>query len=121
MAGPDGLRARPPSAVATAGDAVARAQGLGAVADAGLHGGRVDPRRGGSRLTLRSDELVPGAAVSGTVDVGAAAVVAHLAVGGRGVPPTTVEVTWPTTGGAAVARATGTSGGVAVAGSGPAP
>ncbi len=116
----DGLRAAA-AAVAAAGDAVARAQGIGSVADAGLHGGTVVPGRSTGRLTLVSDQLVPGVAVSGTVAVRATTVVASLTVAGPGVPRTSVRVTWPTTGAGAVARVTGTARGVALDGSCPAP
>jgi hypothetical protein len=117
---PDVLRAAA-AAVATAGDAVARSLAIGAVPDSGLHGGTVVPTRGGSRLTLASDALVPGVPVSGTVDARANRVVAELAVSGPGVPATSVTVTWPTSGVGAVATVSGTSGGVPVRGACPAP
>ena len=116
----DGLRAAA-AAVATAGDAVARSQGIGTVPDVGLHGGTVVPSRSGSRLTLASDALVPGVAVTGTVDLRPADVVARLQVSGAGVPATSVTVTWPTSGGGAVATVSGTSGGAVVSGAVPAP
>ena len=68
--------------VATAGDAVARSEGIGAVPDVGLHGGTVRPGLGGDRLVLVGDQLVPGVAVSGTVHVGATTVTAWFD-GGR--------------------------------------
>ena len=45
--------------------------------------------RAGTRLTLAGDQLVPGVAVSGTVDVGPATVTAVLTVAGTGLPPAT--------------------------------
>lgn len=116
----DGLRAAA-AAVATAGDAVTRSLGIGAVPDVGLHGGTVVPTRGASRLTLASDALVPGIAVSGTVEVRATLVVATLSVSGSGAPATMVTVTWPTSGAGAVATVSGTSDGMPIRGSCPAP
>lgn len=109
------------AAVATAGDAVARVQGIGAVPDVGLYGGTVVPARAGTRLTLAGDQLVPGVAVSGTVDVGPATVTAVLTVAGTGLPPTSLSASWPAGSGVATATVTGISGGVAVAGTCPAP
>jgi hypothetical protein len=107
--------------VATAGDAVARVEAIGVVADAGLHGGTVVPARGGNRLTLTGDQLVPGVAVSGTVGVGPTDTVASLTVDAPGVPSTSVRVTWPTAGPGAQAQVTGTAGGMPLAGVCPAP
>ena len=119
-AGPGGLQAAS-AAVLTAGDALARVQGIGAVPDAGLHGGTVVPSRGGSRLTLTADQLVPGLAVSGSVVVGPTTVTAALTVDGPGVPTTSVSASWPVTGTGAPAQVSGTSGGVTVVGTCPAP
>jgi len=116
----DGLRAAS-AGIATAGDAVARVQAIGAVPDAGLHGGSVVSSRGGARLTLVSDSLVPGVAVSGTVDVRAGRVAARLTVSGPGVPATTVTISWPTSGAGAVATVSGTSDGTPLVGTCPAP
>ncbi len=107
--------------VATAGDAVARAAGIGAVLDAGLHGGTVRPSGGGDRLTLIGDQLVPGVGVSGTVRVGATAVTAHLSIVGPGGRAIAVTTSWPQIGAAAVAQVTGTAGGRMLAGTCPAP
>jgi len=109
------------AAVATAGDAVARVQAIGDVPDVGLHGGSVVPGRGGTRLMLTGDQLVPGVVVSGTIDVGPTDVVASLTVGGAGVPSTSVRVSWPTSGAGADAQVTGIGDGVTLVGSCPAP
>jgi len=108
-------------AVATAGDAVAREQAIGAVPDAGLHGGSVTVAGGGSRLTLAGDRLVPGVAVSGTVVVGSTVTMATLTVAGPAVPSTSLRATWPTTGAGGYAQVTGTAGGRALVGTCPAP
>jgi hypothetical protein len=68
--------------VATAGDAVARVSGIGAVGDIGLYGGSVAPARGGGQLRLTGDRFVPGVSVSGTVTVGATSAIAQLIVTG---------------------------------------
>lgn len=109
------------AAVATAGDAIARVEAIGAVADAGLHGGSVVPSRGGARLTLVGDQLVPGVALSGTVDVRAGGVVAVLTVTSAATPAVAVRATWSASGPSAVATVTGTAGGVPVDGTCPAP
>lgn len=117
---PDGLRTAA-AAAATAGDAVARARGIGAIPDVGLHGGTVVPSRGGSRLTLSRDQLIPGVSVSGAVDIGSVSVSATLLVVGPGVPMTSVQVRWHLDGTHGVARVSGTSGGLPVAGTCPIP
>ena len=106
--------------MATAGDAVARVQGIGAVPDVGLYGGTVvrtgrhppHPRRRPTRTGRRR---------LGTVDVGPATVTAVLTVAGTGLPPTSLSASWPAGSGVAAATVTGISGGVAVAGTCPAP
>jgi pimeloyl-ACP methyl ester carboxylesterase len=120
QAPPDGLRLAA-AGVATAGDAVARSEGIGAVHDVGLHGGTVRPRGSGNRLDLVGDRLVPGVAVSGTVHVGATVVTAHLTVVGPGGASAEVEATWPVTGPSAAAQLSGSAGGRTLAATCPAP
>jgi pimeloyl-ACP methyl ester carboxylesterase len=108
-------------AVATAGDAVARVSGIGAVDDIGLHGGSVVPTRGGNLLALAGDWFVPGVPVSGTVTVGTTAAVARLTVTGPDGVMATVTVRWPLAGGAAAAQVSGTVGGAVLIGSRSAP
>jgi len=109
------------AAVATAGDAVARVSGIGAVGDVGLHGGSVVPARGGSQLRLIGDQFVPGVSVSGTVTVNGTTVDARLMVSGPHGATAPVTVRWPLAGGAAEAQVNGTAGGAVVVGSCPAP
>ena len=98
------------AAVATAGDAVARSEGIGAVRDVGLHGGSVQPR-GGSELELNGDQLVPGVAVTGTVHVGPGLVTAQLSVVGPSGSTVDVEASWPPIGVTTAAQVSGTVGG----------
>jgi hypothetical protein len=86
------------AAVDTAGDAVIRSEAVGAPRDTGLHGGQIISAAGGSRLTLISDQLVPGVSVSGTVTVHGNTATAELTVsspaGGRATVSESVEATW---------------------------
>ena len=109
------------AAVATAGDAVARSQGIGAVRDAGLHGGTVRTTGSGDHLTLAGDQLVPGVAVSGTVRVGETVVTALLGVVGPSGRSVDLTASWPVTGATAVAQVTATAGGRAFTATCPAP
>jgi hypothetical protein len=109
------------AAVATAGDAVARTEGIGAVRDVGLHGGTVRPGSSGDHLTLVADQLVPGVAVTGTVHVGATTVTARLTATGPGGTSVDVDASWPPLGAAAVAQVTGSAAGRVLAGTCPAP
>jgi pimeloyl-ACP methyl ester carboxylesterase len=119
-AAPDALRLAA-AAVATAGDAVARAEGIGTARDAGLHGGTVRAHAGAHGLELRADQLVPGVAVTGTVTTGAGVVTARLRVAGPGGRSVEVDASWPSIGVAGAARISGTAGGRVLVGTCPAP
>jgi pimeloyl-ACP methyl ester carboxylesterase len=90
------------AAVDTAGDAIARYESVGASPDAGLYGGSVTAAASGLSFRLRSDSLVPGVAVSGTVTIHGSTVSAVLSArgpGGAGI--SRVTATWAMYGGAA--------------------
>jgi len=97
------------AAVATAGDALARAAVIGDVPDVGLHGGSVAPHGAGSTLQMTGDELVPGVAVSGTVRAGPATVTAVLSVVAPNGGVVSVQATWPTAGVGQPAQLTGST------------
>jgi pimeloyl-ACP methyl ester carboxylesterase len=116
------------AAVQTAGDAVTRWTAIEAKRDAGLHGGSVTVSRGGTLLTLKHDQLVPGVAVSGTVELRRSpaasdgeTAVARLTTHARGLAPASLSAVWTTAGAGASAQVTGSVGGQALAGSMPAP
>jgi pimeloyl-ACP methyl ester carboxylesterase len=116
------------AAVATAGDAVTRSRAIEATEDSGLAGGSVTVAHGGSQLRLRSDQLVPGVKVSGTVSLSPAPIladgdeaVAHLTVLSAGVPSSSFTVAWTTAGANALAEVEGEVAGRSVTGTTPAP
>ncbi|HUA75852.1 MAG TPA: alpha/beta fold hydrolase [Solirubrobacteraceae bacterium] len=116
------------AAVQTAGDAVTRWSAIEAKHDQGLHGGSVTASHGGALLTLKRDRLVPGVAVSGTVELrhnpvaGAGeTAVARLTVHAAGLPKASLDAIWTTAGAGAVAQVTGSVGGQALGGTMPAP
>ena len=108
------------TAVATAGDALARYLAIGAAVDHGLHGGTALTRRGGRLITLDRDALVPKVPVSGTVSVSATAVSATVTAR-SGRTSATFELTWPLSGTDAVAQVSGTSSHTTVSGTTDAP
>jgi hypothetical protein len=90
------------AAVDTAGDALARYASVGASPDAGLYGGTATAAASGLSFRLRSDSLVPGVAVSGTVTIRGSVVFAVLSAHGPGgVAISRVTATWALYGGAA--------------------
>lgn len=116
------------AAVATAGDAVARALATEAPRDHGLFGGTATTASGAATITLHGDRLLADAAVSGTLELRAAAneldgiaVVADLTVVAGGGVPASFTVSWTTGGAGARAIVSGEVGGEAVEGSLPAP
>ncbi|HMD45634.1 MAG TPA: alpha/beta fold hydrolase [Acidimicrobiales bacterium] len=108
------------AAVETAADASYREAELGLKADVGLHGGTVRYRNGGASAVLAGDQLVPGVAVSGTLEEssgtasGALTVVAGAGLG-------TLAVSWPLAGPAPLARVTGSVDGQPLVATLPAP
>lgn len=96
------------AAVDTAGDAVTRWESVGDSPDAGLYGGSFTASASGAVLTLVRDELVPGAAVSGTVRISGTTVRAVLTVPGLAGH---IVASWPLYGGSARARVTLPGGG----------
>ena len=119
-AGPEDLRLAA-AAVATAGDAEARLEAIGAIADVGLHGGTIRPADHGSRLALHGDELVPGVAVSGTVVLGSGTDSARLVVTVAGTTALSVDAVWPASGPGDTAKVTGGAGELVLAGTTAAP
>ena len=116
------------AAVSTAGDAIARYQAIEAKRDRGLAGGSVTAAKGGTLLTLRRDQLVPGVAVSGSVSLGpdpapedGETVLATLTVKAPGVRSASFTATWTTSGADAQVQLVGAVGDQPVAGSMPAP
>jgi pimeloyl-ACP methyl ester carboxylesterase len=109
------------AAVQTAGDAVARYESVGASPDAGLYGGRMTASASGDKLTLASDELVPGVKVSGTVRIGAATITADLSAKTLGLAIATIKGSWPLYGGSARAAVTLSLGAMTASGSTSAP
>jgi pimeloyl-ACP methyl ester carboxylesterase len=116
------------AAISTAGDAVSRYTAIEASLDHGLAGGTVAAGHDGSLLTLRRDQLVPGVAVSGTVELtpdpipsDGDAALAKLTVKAPGLGAASFIATWTTAGAGAVAQIVGTVGGQSVAGTMPAP
>ena len=84
--------------------------------------------KGGRRLTLSHDQLIPGVAVSGSLLLSAAAIpedgetaVATLTVSVPGSKPAPFTATWTTSGADALARVAGTVAGSGVSGTMPAP
>jgi pimeloyl-ACP methyl ester carboxylesterase len=132
---PAGAGTRSPAAlrlasavVATAGDAVARHEAIGASLDRGLYGGQVTVGGGGATLTLTGDQLVPGVAVSGTIRLSSApdpldgqSVLAQLTATAPGVRAASFTAGWTTQGAGAQAQIAGTVGAEPVAGTLPAP
>jgi len=115
------------AAVSTAADAVARHAASELRADDGLEGGSVTASQAGTLLTLKSDQLIPGVAVSGTVKLAPAAIPADgqtalvsLTTSASGLKPGSFTASW-TTDGPGVAQILGTVGGESVTGSMPAP
>ncbi len=116
------------AAVSTAGDAVVREQAIEAKLDHGLAGGSVSASHGGSLLTLKRDQLIPGVAVSGTVQLTPSPIategepaVASLTVSAPGARGASFTARWTTAGTAARAQVEGSVGKQSVSGSMPAP
>lgn len=116
------------AAVATAGDAIVRYDATEAKRDHGLAGGTVTAAREGAQLTLKRDELVPGVAVSGTVELTPSAIasdgqtaVATLSVRTAGMGAASLKASWTTAGAGAQAQVLGAVGKQSVAGTMPAP
>ena len=116
------------AAVSTAGDAVVREQAIEAKLDHGLAGGSVSATHGGSLLTLKRDQLIPGVAVSGTVQLTPSPIategetaVPTLTVSAPGAHGASFTARWTTAGTAARAQVEGSVGKQAVSGSMPAP
>jgi hypothetical protein len=106
------------AAVATAGDAVARFNDMAGVLDHGLHGGTSKALRGGAAFRLNGDSLIPGVAVSGSIQVSATTVTAKLTTAAAGVPVAMFVAHWAVGGGSgALAQVTGSAAGQAIAGS----
>jgi pimeloyl-ACP methyl ester carboxylesterase len=118
------------ASVQTAGDAIARHEALEVSTDVGLHGGSVksSEKKGGTVLTLKRDQLVPGLAVSGTVALSPAPIaddgqnaVATLTVSAHGLGKATFTATWTTAGTGATAHVEGKVSQTLVNGTMPAP
>ena len=116
------------AAVQTAGDAIARYAAIEAAKDHGLNGGTVIAGKGGTLLTLKHDQLIPGVPVNGTVKLSPAPIaedgevaVASLTVASAGMRPEVITATWTTSGTDALAQVAGVSEGVTVSGTLPAP
>jgi pimeloyl-ACP methyl ester carboxylesterase len=116
------------AAVATAGDAVARAEGIEVSLDHGLFGGTVTIAPSEALLTLHDDRLLPDVAVSGTVKLAPApnpldgeAVVATLTAKADGLPGGSFTASWTTAGAGAEALVSGAVGDLQVSGKMPAP
>jgi pimeloyl-ACP methyl ester carboxylesterase len=114
-------------AVATAGDAVARHWTSELRLDRGLEGGTVTTSVGGTLLTLKHDQLIPGVSVSGTVRLTPASiaadgetVLATLSATTSGLRAGSFTASW-TTAGPGPAQVLGTVGDESVSGSMPAP
>jgi pimeloyl-ACP methyl ester carboxylesterase len=106
------------AAVATAGDAVARYADTTGSLDHGLHGGTSRAIRNGTQFVLEGDELVPGVAVSGTIDVTATTATATLTTVVIGEPRAMFKAHWAVAGqSGALARVTGSSDGRMIEGS----
>jgi hypothetical protein len=106
------------AAVETAGDAVARYADVLGTLDHGLHGGTSKAIDNGRRFVLDGDQLVPGVAVSGTIEVTATTISATLTTAAGGEPTTTFHVSWAVGGpSGALAEVTGHSNGEKIAGS----
>ncbi|MHB8242320.1 MAG: alpha/beta fold hydrolase [Solirubrobacteraceae bacterium] len=115
------------AAVVTAGDAVARNWSTELRSDRGLEGGTVTASGGGTLLTLKHDQLVPGVSVSGTVRLAPASpaadgqtVLATLSASASGLRSASFTASW-TTAGPGPAQVLGNAGGESVSGSMPAP
>lgn len=116
------------AAVSTAGDAVVREQAIEAKLDHGLAGGSVSAAHGGSLLKLKRDQLIPGVAVSGTVQLTPSPIategetaVATLTVSAPGAHGASFTARWTTAGTAARAQVEGSVVKQSVSGSMPAP
>jgi pimeloyl-ACP methyl ester carboxylesterase len=116
------------AAVETTGDAIARFAATEATVDHGLNGGSVSAGKGGTTLTLKRDQLIPGVAVSGTVALSPAPIaddgevaVATLTVATAGMRPASFTATWTTSGPNASAEIAGVAEGISVKGTMPAP
>ena len=116
------------ASVATAGDAIARYEAIEAKRDRGLAGGTVTAAHEGAQLTLKRDALIPGVAVSGTVELTPSAVAgdgqtvaATLSVKAPGMPAESLKASWTTAGADAQAQVDGMAGKQSIAGTMPAP
>jgi pimeloyl-ACP methyl ester carboxylesterase len=109
------------AAVDTAGDALARWNAISVTRDTGLYGGTVIALHGGASFELESDELVPGVRVSGTIAVHDGVATARLTAAAGAGPWIRLHASWPTGGVDAVATVNGSSHGLVVVGTTPAP
>ena len=116
------------AAVLTAGDAVARYDGIDGSSDIGLFGGAWQASDDGAVLSLRDDQLIRGVAVTGRIVLRDASdpqdgqvAVAALTASGPGLARGVFTARWTTGGAHASARVQGTVGGARVAGTMPAP
>jgi pimeloyl-ACP methyl ester carboxylesterase len=123
QASSDALRAAA-AGVLTAGDAVSRYLSMSGDHDSGLYSGSITALSS-TRLSLATDELVPGVTVSGIVTITGSGenktVHANLQVQFPGGPGVKVKSSWALYGGAAQAAVTLSTSGATASGSMPAP